>query len=488
MRFLLSVSCLALAVAVAPAVSATAFTFTPLPSPAGAQAAAPAFAQAPDGTVWLSWVEPAAAGQPHFRLRAARFAPAESSWLPTRDIATAASIVPSSTDVPQLAIAGDGRIHALWCDGRGAAFVAESRDRGATWTAPERWGPDAAPVENVSLTRLADGRVLAAWLDGRKPATGPAVQQLYARILGDPASEERVDARVCDCCPTTLVPLLDGGALLAYRGRSADEVRDIRVARFRGSSWDAPADLSPDGWKITACPVNGPRLATDGSRVAAVWFTAADGEPRVLASYSPDAAGRWLMPLRLDRGRPAGRVDTVLLSDGTVLASWVEADGSAWLRRINPEFAANEPVELAPAGAARGVPRLLLLQDYAGGQGQARLLIVLATPEGLRVSRASIAEGELLASEASCHCTPTPEQLRGFALRGAALSVDAATNRVDVRHAEVPGVFAGGTHTFTIAPLDLAALQLRRPFLARIERRGGEWWLYDLRWLGEPAR
>ena len=36
----------------------------------------------------------------------------------------------------------------------------------------------------------------------------------------------------------------------------------------------------------------GPRLAADGPRMGAAWFTAADDEPRVLVSTSPDAGTR----------------------------------------------------------------------------------------------------------------------------------------------------------------------------------------------------
>jgi hypothetical protein len=139
--------------------------------------------------------------------------------------------------------------------------------------------------------------------------------------------------------------------LAGYRGRTTEEIRDIRTARYDGRSWQAPRTLNHDNWRVAGCPVNGPRLAGDLGRVGAVWFTAADQDPRVLASYSPDAGARFLQPLRIDLGHPAGLVDTLILRDRTLLATWVEADGGFWIRRVGPEFSSDAAVPLAPKGA-----------------------------------------------------------------------------------------------------------------------------------------
>ena len=54
-----------------------------------------------------------------------------------------------------------------------------------------------------------------------------------------------VDGRVCDCCPTTAVRTRRG-ALVAYRDRSATEVRDISVARLENGRW-RPGGLGAPG-------------------------------------------------------------------------------------------------------------------------------------------------------------------------------------------------------------------------------------------------
>ena len=461
-------------------------TFADLPSPAGPRALGASLTTAPDGTVWLTWIEAAAHTPPH-TLRFSLFDAATRTWSAARTIARRSDLPLSSADFPQLVIDGRGTATAVWPDGHGGALVTTSSDRGATWTTPAPWTRHSDEVEMFSFVRLADGRVLAAWLDGRAKKSGAknSPQQLYARLLGDPATtpDTLIDPSVCDCCPTALTAFPDGGALLAYRGRTDTEVRDIRTARFRGNSWDEPRPLNHDDWRLAACPVNGPRLASDGGRVAAAWFTAADHDPRVLASFSPDAGARFLLPLRLDLGKPVGHVDTLLLHDGALLVTWLETDGSLWLRRITPDFAADEPVALAPAGtlSAKTHPRLALLRDYAGGTTPAQLLVAFATDTALRTLLVTVPEGELLTAKGNCDCAPTPEQLVGYSIRGAVAAISPDRGTLHVVHDELPGLLFAGTHEFHAAPPVLAAVQLGRRFFGRIEQRDGQWWLYDVR-------
>ncbi|HVS53638.1 MAG TPA: sialidase family protein [Opitutaceae bacterium] len=485
-------------------------------SPAAPGAVGAALFAAPDGIVWLTWVEPGATAQPqpmaeHHHgaeaapvdappntLRFSAFDAAAKKWRAARTVAVGHGVPASSADFPQLVVDARGRATIVWADGHGRAFLSTSADRGATWSAPAPVTRESNEVEKFSLAVLADGRVLAAWLDARAKKSGPPTgadaaqaagnaEQLYARVVGDPGPDTLVDPSVCDCCQTTLTAFPDGTALLAYRGRTTEEVRDIRVARFRAGAWDEPRTLNHDDWRINACPINGPRLASDGGRVAAAWFTAADNEPRVLASFSPDAGARFLMPLRIDRGQPAGHVDTLILHDGALLVTWTENDGSVWLRRITPDFSADEPVALTPAGtvSTRVVPRLALVRDYVGGHTPAEFVAAFATERGLRTLRVSVPEGELLDAEKTCDCTPSAEQRQGYPLRGTIVAAQPASESVRVKIFELPGVFAAGPREFKVARETLATLPANRAFLGRVERRDGEWWLFDVRLLVE---
>ena len=492
-------------------------TVVDLPSPAGPRALGASLTTAPDGTLWLSWVEAAAENLaaaaakspgPHHHpaaapasappattpstapntLRFATFDAAAKKWSAAHTIATRADLPLSSADFPQLVLDGRGTVTAVWTDGHGRALVTTSADRGVTWTAPAPWTRASDEVEKFAFVRLADGRVLAAWLDGRGKKTGAKAQQLFARLVGSDTADTVIDPSVCDCCQTTLTAFPDGGALLAYRGRTPDDVRDIRTARFRGTAWDEPRLLNNDDWRIAACPINGPRLASDGGRVAAAWFTGADNDPRVLASFSPDAGQRFLMPLRLDRGKPVGHVDTLILHDGALLVTWLETDGSLWLRRVTPDFSADEPIALAPAGtlSAKTNPRLALLRDYLGGTSSVHVLATFATDAALRTLLITVPEGELLTFKGNCDCAPTPDQLVGFALRGAVAALSPDRGTVHLVHDELPGLLFAGTHEFHAEPSVLAAVQLGRRVFGRIEQRAGQWWLFDVRLAAAP--
>jgi hypothetical protein len=511
MRLLASLLLLSVVASAAEKKTAAPLAVEELAAPAARHALGAALARSPDGEVWLTWIERGENGAA--TLRWSRFDAAAAQWSAPRTLAAGRGWVANAADFPSVTLGAGGRATACWLvenpprapgpqsaahnheDAGARAMTSSTTDGGQTWSPPVPLTRESTSVEFVSLATLADGRVLAAWLDGRARRKNPdAPQQLCARIVGASGPDALVDPSVCDCCQTTLTAFPDGTALLAYRGRTEDEVRDIRLAQFDGRAWDEPRPLNHDDWRLAACPVNGPRLVSDGGRVGVAWFTAADREPRVLASFSPDAGARFLMPLRLDTAKPAGRVDALLLRDGALLVTWASADGALTLRRISPEFSPAETLALAPAGAlaAQTVPRAVLLRDYAGGRGAAQVLVAFAAANadadaGLRVLRVTIPEGELLEAEKNCDCAPTPEQLQGFPLRGKLVNLDAVAATLRVQHGDLPGIFRGGTRDFKVerALLSAAGVQPGREFLARIERRGGEWWLFDLRLIAE---
>jgi hypothetical protein len=101
-----------------------------------------------------------------------------------------------------------------------------------------------------------------------------------------------------------------------------------------------------------------------------------------------------------------------------------------------------------------------------------------------------VPEGALLEAEKNCDCAPTAEELRGFPIRGTVIKTPVASapgaNSIRAAHVEVPGIFAEGTREFKIAPELLAQLTPGRQFLGRVERREGEWWLFDVRLLATP--
>lgn len=484
-----------------------AITAEPIAAPTTANATGASLVAGLDGVAWLTWLE---RDGPTTLLRFATLDAGARSWSTAQTIASGADWFVNSADFPALTVGPAGRATAVWYvnnlpapeTGSAAhahhrpgyrAFASQTTDGGKTWSAGTALTRESDSVEFVSLATLADGRVLAAWLDGRAKKSGGKAQQLFSRIVGDSASDTLIDGSACDCCQTALTAFPDGTALLSYRGRTRDEVRDVRVTRLRGGRWDESRPVHQDGWKIAGCPVNGPQLASDGGRVAAAWFTAADNNPRVIAALSPDAGDRFLMPVRISDAKASGRVATVLLHDGAILVTWVDADGGLWLRRVSPDFTLSDPLRLtAPEnGRIKGFPRLALWRDYTGGKISAQLLVafVRENDPGLGTLLVTVPEGDLLEAEKSCDCAPTAEELQGFPIRGTIDPAVTTEGTVRVRHFEVPGIFDEGVRDFQIPPDSVAnATQAGRQFLGRIERREGSWWLFNVRLIASPPQ
>jgi hypothetical protein len=189
--------------------------------------------------------------------------------------------------------------------------------------------------------------------------------QLRGRALrrdGSRGLEFVLDERVCDGCPTALVRV-EGRTLVAYRDRSEDEVRDIRLAS-PGPQGPVTRALHPDGWRVDGCPVSGPALAVSGSQVGAVWYSEGRGEPRVTAALSGDGGERFSAPIVLSAGVASGSVDAAFGPDGALWACWLEGSpnlSGAWkLARIAPEGndASTQRVVTVLPGRAAGIARL----------------------------------------------------------------------------------------------------------------------------------
>jgi len=466
------------------------------PSAPGAQN--PVLATADDGAVWMAWWEPQAGGTA--ALRCAAFAAEADRWGPARTIAAGPGTQFDLTRAPALTAGATGHLVAAWAaagglTGPSLVEVSRSADGGGTWTVPARLSKESDQVAVPTLTTLADGRVLAIWSDGRAGPAGPA--RLYVRFVTGPQSSAPDWLLARDAapgCAPQLTALLDGGALLAYRGETPDGTEDPKIVRLHGRNWQGLHAINADGWKPAGGTNEGPRIAVDGGRVAAVWFTAAADGPQILASTSPDAGARFLLASRIDSGRPLGAPSAALLHDGAVLALWLEAgasgSGQLRLRRLAPEFNLDAPTPLGPAAeSVSGSPQIAVVQDYAGDVMSAEALIAFAGgagESGLHTLRVVVPEGALLAAGADdCHCAPTPMQLRGYSIRGtvvAAAALGATTWNIDA----VPGVMDAGSHDFQATPEVRRQLHPGDSFLARIERRGADWWLFDARRLAEP--
>lgn len=348
-------------------------------TPAGANSGEPFLSSTADG-VYMSWLEASEEGG--HDLRFARFDGA--AWGEAATVAHSERFFVNWADFPSVTPAPDGSLWAHWLQ-RGAeggydygVRVAHSRDGGATWSEP--WTPhdDASPTEHgfVSVLPMDDG-IGFVWLDGRRYAAGPdgspATEEMTLRyrvmgLDGVSGPETLLDARVCDCCQTDAA-MAASGPVVAYRNRSDAEIRDIYLARWADGAWTEGAPVHVDGWEIAGCPVNGPAVVASGDAVAVAWFTAAGDEARVKVAFSSDGGATFGEPTVVDGGNPAGRVDLLMVTGGSVLVSWLERTGGeaaeVRLREVYPDGRLTESVTVAgsDAGRASGFPRMAETPD-----------------------------------------------------------------------------------------------------------------------------
>jgi hypothetical protein len=348
-------------------------------SPAGPGSGEASLALGPDGRVLLTWIEPA--GDKRHVLRFSSRT-TDGGWSPAQTTAEGKDWFVNWADFPSMAALPDGTLFAHWLAKSGPATYAYdvrvtlSRDSGKTWSEPLVPHRDGTRSEHgfVSMAAWNPDEMGIVWLDGRKtraeansaPGTGQGEMSLIHTAIGRDGrlgAETVLDGRVCDCCQTDAVHAR-GATVVVYRDRSDTEVRDISVVRFADGRWSAPRTLAHDGWQINGCPVNGPAIAASGTTVAAAWFTAPSEKAVVKVAFSSDAGASFGVPFVVDDGRPLGRVDVVLLDEGTALVSWLaQAEKGARLqvRRVHSSGEAGPAVTVAESSGARssGFPRLI---------------------------------------------------------------------------------------------------------------------------------
>jgi len=365
--------------------------------PTAAGSSAPRLTRFGDRVV-LSWIERDAAGVPSLR-----FAQRENhAWGAPRTAMRDARLAADTADVPSVVPLGGGGFAAHWTvkrDGSAHArelMVAVSKDGGNSWSKPARPHHDDTDSEHGMATLVpadADGGFGVCWLDGRAGALseyGEGGTSLYwADWSGDGfAPEVLLDPRVCDCCKTSAArgPT---GPVVAYRDRGEDERRDVAIVRRDDAAWSAPQPVHADGWSLSACPTNGPSIATRGDRAAIAWFTGANAAPAVWAAFSADGGKTLGAPLRVDGGAPVGRVEATMLPDASAVVVWLERKGGSAevrVRRIAPEGGLAPPVVVAttsparasgyPSIAAEGSRDVLVAWTETGSPGRVRAALV----------------------------------------------------------------------------------------------------------------
>jgi hypothetical protein len=348
----------------------------PLPSPAGPESSAPKLTSNGGHTI-LSWMERASS-------RASlKFSELGSGgWSAARTVVSGTDLIVNAADVPSVLALADGMLAGEWLEANGPdpeAYnlrVAWSKDGGATWSKAVSPHHDRTVTQHgfASLFQSPDGGLGLVWLDGR--ATDPdlpnrtdnmSLRGTLYRADGTQRQETVIDARVCECCPTS-VAMTGEGPIVAFRNRSAQEVRDIYVSRLVAARWTMPIPVHHDNWKIDACPVNGPAISAIEKTLVVAWFTAKNDEGKAFAAFSSDGGRSFGTAVRVDDLASTGHVAAAMLGDGSAAVSWIEYanDRSQWkVRRVQPSGERSAAVTIAGAGEGRpaGNPQMARTSD-----------------------------------------------------------------------------------------------------------------------------
>ena len=346
-----------------------------LPTPAGPESGQYRLVGLPDGGAFLTWLDPGLDRALYWSRFDGR------AWSRPQVIVRSPDLLINWADFPSLCPLGGGRFAAHWLVRHKVARfatslrVGHSRDGGRTWRNVFQSGEslidDYSGFVSLAPTPGGFGAVYLAppaeATDSHGHDSNKTLRWADFDLDGSLLSDREIDARVCSCCQTSAV-IAGGGPLVAYRDH-AGEIRDIAVLRRVGGAWTKPRPLHDDGWRINACPVNGPALAARGDRVAAAWFTGAKDLPRVHVAFSSNAGRTFDPPVRIDLGRPVGRASIALLKDDTAVAGWIEkSEGGAnhlKLRRARADGRRSAVLDVAEVGAARagGFPSVVPCDD-----------------------------------------------------------------------------------------------------------------------------
>ncbi|HEV2834380.1 MAG TPA: sialidase family protein [Pyrinomonadaceae bacterium] len=309
-------------------------------------AAEPVTATAPDGGLYVAWVNHDANNQADVML--ARFNnEGVASNSPVRVNPQAGVATAWRGDPPSVAVA-DRSVYVLWTarvesEGRKGTdiYLSVSLDEGKTFASPVKVNDDKLPGAHGmhSLAVSKDGKIYAAWLDERniqqpkpsKHAGGHHMEsnrELFVAQSADGgktfSSNRKVAENVCPCCKTALTVSPDGTVYAGWRQVLPGNFRHIAVASSTdGISFSTPVIVSDDKWMLQGCPVSGPSLSADAKGILqVVWFAAGEGDAPGLYFAETNDRGRTFSPRSLLMQEPVKGTPALTTENNRSIAIW----------------------------------------------------------------------------------------------------------------------------------------------------------------------
>jgi len=319
-----------------------------------------------DGKPLFSWVE--AADDESATLRYAIRNGAQ--WSQPRTIAAKRQFFRHPAEAPGVTALKDGSLVAYWVEmppdsEAEIVHISASKD-GVRWTTPVIAHKDRSQNLHglASMAASGDQEVSLIWLEALKGEDEPSVlKRTVVNAAGAVVKEENLDTDVCTCCPTSVARTAKG-LLVAYRGHNAQDIRDITVKRFEAGKWTPAKVISPDNWKINACPTNAASAAAKGDRVAVAWYTGAGNQYKTQLAFSTDGGATFGKPVLVSTGHSFGYTSVALDDEGGAVISWLEQgkEATGLLARYVTAAGVAGPVLQVAQGGKQGLGYARLLQ------------------------------------------------------------------------------------------------------------------------------
>jgi hypothetical protein len=319
-------------------------------------AAEPTVAPAPDGTIFIAWVEHREKKEADVML-AHLDREGRVSGEPVRVNGKAGEATAWRGDPPTVAVSPDGTVYVGWT-ARVAAqgyandlYLSVSRDGGKSFEHPVKVNDDEKKVAHAmhSLAVAADNRVYVVWLDERNVVMPPADvkgkkmehmeanrEVFFAASLdgGRTFSRNiRVGQEACPCCKTAVTAGKDGRVYASWRQVLPGEFRHIALAASEdeGKTFSAPVIVSDDRWMTASCPVSGPALsAKDDGALRVVWYTEGDrGAPGLYWAESRDNGKTFSESKPFVKGQARGNPLLLANGNGSANVVWESNEGGA---------------------------------------------------------------------------------------------------------------------------------------------------------------
>lgn len=316
--------------------AATRPAFKPLQvSAPQVDAAEPVTVSAPDGGVYVAWVNHNANNQADVML--GRYDNAGAAVGSAARVNQQEGVATAWRGDPPSVAVTDRAVYVLWTarveaqDKKGTdLYLSVSHDHGKTFGPATKVNDDTVPGAHGmhSLAVPHDGRIYVAWLDERnieapKPSTHAgghhteSNRDLFVAYSIDGGKtfspNQKVASDACPCCKTALAVAPDGTVYAGWRQVLPGNFRHIAVASSTNgaASFSAPVIVSDDKWVLQGCPVSGPSLsvAANGD-LKVLWYAAGEGSaPGLYYTESHDKgrtfAARTQMAQENVKGTPA---------------------------------------------------------------------------------------------------------------------------------------------------------------------------------------